>query len=54
MFGSDEEGHADFLSELLAQGADVNAKDNDKRTALDAATDNKYKEVVQLLKKMAP
>ena len=42
-------GHLEVVQALLAKGADVNAKANDSKTALDAATAGGHAEVRALL-----
>ena len=46
-----QEGHMDVVKELLARGADVNAKTNTGATALSAASQGDHSEIFQLLKK---
>jgi ankyrin repeat protein len=43
------QGHNDTVQALLAQGADVNAKDNDGGTALILAKEEGHKEIVRIL-----
>jgi ankyrin repeat protein len=43
------EGHTDIVRELIDAGADVNAKDDDGKTALQHAAKNKHREIVALL-----
>ena len=45
------EGHIDTVQALLAQGADVNAKNNDGKTALIWAKEQGHKEIDRMLKK---
>jgi ankyrin repeat protein len=42
-------GYVDAIPLLLAKGADVNAKDNSGKTALDYARDGKHQYVIKAL-----
>ncbi len=42
-------GHIEVVKILLANGADINAKDKNGITALNLASENGYKEIVYLL-----
>ena len=44
-----ENGHLEMVQALLGKGADVHARDNDGRTALDAAKAGGHPEVSALL-----
>jgi ankyrin repeat protein len=44
------EGHNEVIEQLLAKGADVNAKDNDGNSPLSLATARSNTAVVELLK----
>jgi len=45
-----KEGNTSKAAELISSGADVNAKDNDDKTALSFANKRGHSEVAQLLK----
>jgi len=44
------EGHRDMVELLLANKADINAKDNDNKTPLDYAVKNAHEDVAELLR----
>jgi len=46
-----EWGHIETVQALLAQGADVNAKNQDGHTALTYATEERLEDIIRLLKK---
>jgi cytohesin len=50
LFSAAREGHAKTVKTLLAEGADVNAKDIEGRTALMWAEKSGHAEIVRLLK----
>ena len=51
LFVASGSGHTDTVRVLLAQGADVNAKDNDGTTALMLARGTGQEEISRMLKK---
>ena len=44
-------GYSEIVKILIENGADINIKNNDGKTALDYAEENDYKNIIQLLKK---
>jgi len=44
-------GHTSEVKELLAAGADVKARDKEKRLAIDYASPREHPEIVEMLKK---
>ena len=43
-------GHLEIVKFLIENGADINIKNNDGKTALDFAEENDYKNIIELLK----